>query len=188
MLLVQTSMSHVILGIPIPSDDPAFLGTLVVHVPAGMVCVIAGLIAMLSTKRPGPHPNAGSGYYWSLLVVFVTSTVLSVLRWDEDYHLFILGVLSFAAASIGRIARRHRPPRLVVHVIGMGTSYVLLLTAFYVDNGKNLPVWRELPQFGFCRAQSVGRSLCTRFCAILSCDSRGPLRLLALPLSSGDDA
>ena len=142
-------MSHVILGIPIPSDDPAFLGTLVVHVPAGMVCVIAGLIAMLSTKRPGPHPNAGSGYYWSLLVVFVTSTVLSVLRWDEDYHLFILGVLSFAAASIGRIARRHRPPRLVVHVIGMGTSYVLLLTAFYVDNGKNLPVWRELPQWMF---------------------------------------
>ena len=27
----------------------------------------------------------------------------------------------------------------------MGTSYVLLLTAFYVDNGKNLPLWRDLP-------------------------------------------
>ena len=24
-------------------------------------------------------------------------------------------------------------------------SYVLLLTAFYVDNGKSLPLWRELP-------------------------------------------
>ena len=105
-------MSQVILGIPIPSDDPAFLGTLAVHVPAGMLCAIVGLIAMLSTKRPGPHPKAGSVYYWSLLVVFITSTVLSVLRWDEDYHLFILGVLSFVAASMGRIARRHRPPRL----------------------------------------------------------------------------
>lgn len=142
-------MSHVILGIPIPSDDPAFLGTLAVHVPVGMLCAIAGLIAMLSTKRPGPHPKAGSVYYWSLLVVFITSTVLSVLRWDEDYHLFILGVLSFAAASLGRTARRQQPPRLVLHVLGMGTSYVLLLTAFYVDNGKNLPLWRELPQWMF---------------------------------------
>lgn len=25
------------------------------------------------------------------------------------------------------------------------SSYVLLLTAFYVDNGKSLPIWRDLP-------------------------------------------
>jgi hypothetical protein len=31
----------------------------------------------------------------------------------------------------------------------MGTSYILLLTAFYVDNGKNLPLWKELPQIAF---------------------------------------
>jgi hypothetical protein len=30
-----------------------------------------------------------------------------------------------------------------------GLSYVLMLTAFYVDNGKNLPMWRELPQWAF---------------------------------------
>ncbi|MGC1696795.1 MAG: hypothetical protein WA743_16165, partial [Pseudolabrys sp.] len=28
-------------------------------------------------------------------------------------------------------------------------SYILLLTAFYVDNGKNLPLWKQLPQFAF---------------------------------------
>jgi len=27
----------------------------------------------------------------------------------------------------------------------MGGSYVLMLTAFYVDNGKSLPLWRDLP-------------------------------------------
>src|SRR5713226_5732494 len=31
------------------------------------------------------------------------------------------------------------------HIVGMGLSYVLLLTAFYVDNGKNLPLWNRLP-------------------------------------------
>ena len=31
----------------------------------------------------------------------------------------------------------------------MGLSYILMVTAFYVDNGKNLPLWRELPQIAF---------------------------------------
>jgi hypothetical protein len=31
----------------------------------------------------------------------------------------------------------------------MGTSYILMLTAFYVDNGPNLPLWRELPDLAF---------------------------------------
>jgi hypothetical protein len=31
----------------------------------------------------------------------------------------------------------------------MGTSYILLLTAFYVDNGRNLPLWRNLPPIAY---------------------------------------
>ena len=31
----------------------------------------------------------------------------------------------------------------------MGASYIFMLTAFYVDNGKNLPVWKELPEIAF---------------------------------------
>jgi hypothetical protein len=31
----------------------------------------------------------------------------------------------------------------------MGTSYVLRLIAFYVDNGKSLPLWRELPPVAY---------------------------------------
>ena len=33
-----------------------------------------------------------------------------------------------------------------MHVTGMGVSYIVLLTAFYVDNGPHLPLWRELPR------------------------------------------
>ena len=32
---------------------------------------------------------------------------------------------------------------------GMGASYILMITAFYVDNGPNLPLWRELPHIAF---------------------------------------
>jgi hypothetical protein len=31
----------------------------------------------------------------------------------------------------------------------MGVSYILMLTAFYVDNGKNLPLWSTLPSWVF---------------------------------------
>jgi hypothetical protein len=36
-----------------------------------------------------------------------------------------------------------------LHVVGMGASDISLLTAFYVDNGKSLPLWKELPQIAF---------------------------------------
>lgn len=140
----------VVLGIPIPSTSPSFLTIVGLHVAVGMVCVVAGAVAMLSPKRSGRHPTSGTIYYWSLVAVFVSATALSVMRWAENYHLFILGVLAFSSAFLGRSARRRRwAGWLRVHIIGMGLSYILLLTAFYVDNGKSLPLWKELPTIAY---------------------------------------
>jgi uncharacterized membrane protein len=139
-----------IAGIPLPSDAPNFLAFIAVHLAAGLTAVVAGAIAMLSGKRPGRHPQAGTVYYWALAVVFVTMSALAVSRWSEDYHLFILGLLSFVAATIGRTARRKLWPSWPrIHMTGMAASYILTITAFYVDNGPNLPLWRELPPLAF---------------------------------------
>jgi hypothetical protein len=101
---------------------------------------------MLAPKRAGWHPSAGTVYYWSLVVVFLTMAALSLLRWPANTHLFILGILSFSAGVVGRMARRRlRPGWLRLHVTAMAVSYILLLTAFYVDNGPHLPLWRVLP-------------------------------------------
>lgn len=82
--------------------------------------------------------------------MFVSATGLSIARWAENYHLFILGVLTFGVATLGREARRRRWRGWVgVHIGGMGLSYILLLTAFYVDNGKSLPLWNELPPIAY---------------------------------------
>jgi hypothetical protein len=145
-----------ILGIQIPSTDPVFLTIVGFHVLLGIACVIAGAGAMVSPKARGRHSGFGSVYFWLLAVVFASATVLSVIRWEEDYHLFALGLLSFAAAMFGRsAARRHwrHWPRL--HLTGMGLSYILMLTAFLVDNGKFLPLWRELPPLALWFIPSV---------------------------------
>src|SRR5215467_3192210 len=105
----------------------------------GIGCVAAGVIAMLRHKRRGRHSAFGTVYYWSLAVVVATATGLSVVRWAENYHLFLLGVLSLISATVGRTALRQRWRNWVrLHITGMGFSYILMLTAFYVDNGKNL--------------------------------------------------
>jgi len=143
-------------GFEIPSDSPVFLSILAIHVPVGMLAAVTGAVAMFMEKRRGGHTRAGSIYFWSLATLFVTSTALAAMRWADDYHLFALGTLAFVTALLGRVVRRQgwRTP-IDLHIVGMGVSYIAMLTAFYVDNGRNLPVWRELPDAVYWLAPSA---------------------------------
>jgi hypothetical protein len=146
----MSNETTIVFGVPVPSVDPFFLAVVRCHILVGIICVVAGIAAMLSQKRRGQHSTFGTIYYWCLSVLVVSATGLSLVQWTENYHLFFLGVLSFIAATIARTALRQSwRNRLRVHLASMGVSYILMLTAFYVDNGKNLPLWRELPQWAF---------------------------------------
>ena len=135
-----------IAGIFVPRRDAVFLIVLAVHVAAGLVCVVAGAVAMMSPKARGRHTRAGGLYYQSCIVVFLTTSVLAVLQWPHDMHLLALGTLSLTGAILGRrsVVKRGRW-RIRAHILGMGASYTLLLIAFYVDNGRSLPLWKRLP-------------------------------------------
>src|SRR5271166_6406691 len=85
----------------IPSDNLIFLAILSIHIISALICVVVGVIAMFANKQPGTHPKSGRVYYWSLLVVFITVTLIAIGRWKEDYYLFVLGLISFASAFIG---------------------------------------------------------------------------------------
>ncbi|HLZ52185.1 MAG TPA: hypothetical protein VKP61_15670 [Candidatus Acidoferrum sp.] len=148
-------------GLHIPSDSRLFLAVLAVHVLAALVAAVAGVFAMVSPKRPGRHPRFGASYYWCLSVVFLTAIVLASMRWSEDAYLVFLGAGSFSAATLGRAARRRRWRRWVrMHISGMGLSYTLMLIAFYMDNGKQLPVWKDLPSVTYWLLPSaVGAAL-----------------------------
>ena len=139
-----------ILGIIVPSTDPLFLIVIGLHILVALTCVVSGAVAMLQPKQAGRHPWYGTVYYWGLVAVFASATALALMRWAEDWHLFVLGTLALSAATFGRTARRRRWNKWVeLHIIGMGTSYVVMLAAFYIDNGRNLPVWRDLPPVAY---------------------------------------
>jgi hypothetical protein len=113
-------------GFPLPSDAPQFLGVLAVHIAAAIWCVITGAIAMLSEKQPGRHPRFGTFYFWGLVVVFITMSILSAMRWAEDYILFVFGALSLGSAMVGRQAAPSRSMgRIRVHVVAMAASYII---------------------------------------------------------------
>ena len=137
-----------IAGIVIPSTNPVFLGVVAIHVLFGLGCVTTGLVAMLATKGRGTHSTLGTIYFWLMFGVFLSMATLSFLRWSEDYVLFILGLLAFALVTFGRLAVRWGS-NFRIHAISMASSYVVLLTAFYVDNGRNIPVWRDLPTIAY---------------------------------------
>jgi uncharacterized membrane protein len=136
----------VIAGIVVPSVSPVFLSIVAVHIVIALTAVVAGVVAMLSQKGAGIHVRFGTIYFWSLFGVFVSATALSFMRWPENRHLFFIGAAAFLLALVARTAARARWHQWArIHLIAMGSSYIALLVAFYVDNGRNLPLWRELP-------------------------------------------
>src|SRR5258708_4149708 len=137
---------------PLVGERPSwtFATLLVVHIAAGLTAVVSGATAMLSPKRSGRHPMAGRTYYMALCVVCATAVGMAAMRWPEDAYLVVLGSLSLAAASLAYLARHYqRQGWIRLHILGMGTSYIVLMTAFYVDNGPRLPLWDPLPLLAF---------------------------------------
>ena len=90
----MSNETTIVFGVPVPSVEPFFLAVVRFHILVGIICVVAGIAAMLSQKRRGRHSTFGTIYYWCLSVLVVSATGLSLVRWTENYHLFFLGALS----------------------------------------------------------------------------------------------
>ena len=152
-----------ILDTDVGSTAPVFLAFLAIHVVAGLTAVLTGAVAALARKGSPRHIRAGRWFYRAITVVFATATILAAMRWRQDYHLFIIGAVAFAAATIGYQHRRRHRPGDTGHITGMGIGYVAMLTAFYVDNGPHLPLWDRLPTLAFWLLPSaIGAPIITR--------------------------
>jgi hypothetical protein len=145
-----------IFGLPIPDAGPIFATALVVHIVSGLTAVTTGALAAAARKRAGRHPRAGRVYLCALGGIVATATIMAIIRWRDDAHLFAIAVIAFGLGLYGyRARRRHRPGWPPHHAIGMGGSYIALLTGFYVDNGPFLPLWNQLPHITYWLLPSV---------------------------------
>src|SRR5580704_4479531 len=92
-------------GIGMLFESSAFFPILGVHILAGLICVVTGIVSMVSEKRAGLHPRCGTIYHWSLAIL-VTSGGLLAAHWTDDRLLLVLGVVSLGASCLGRTARK----------------------------------------------------------------------------------
>jgi uncharacterized membrane protein len=136
------------------------------HVPSGLLAVISGAAAMLSDKGSPAHRQRGRWYLGALLATCISGAGLVATRWPHFPHLLVLGIVAAVMAGIGYATRRRAAPS--VHLAAMSASYIVMLTAFYVDNGPKLPLWNQLPAISFWFLPAVigiplvGRSLLSR--------------------------
>ncbi len=137
----------------------SFFLPLVVHALAALTTGVTGVVTFSRPKRRGRHPKWGGRYLWAYTVVFLTAIILSVQHWPTDAYLVVLATLGYGFALGGYGARRfRREPWLlrmlgnqwiVAHIVGMIGSYVVLWTAFYVDNAHLIPGFQQLPTLTF---------------------------------------
>lgn len=88
--------------------SPIIETTLVVHVAAGLLALVAGLIALGTTKGGRRHRQAGRAYVLAMSVVVVTALPLALV--DGNYFLLTIAVFSGYLVHNGyRVLSRKRP-------------------------------------------------------------------------------
>lgn len=128
----------------------AFFPILRVHILAGLVCVVTEILTLGCEKRAGLHPICGTIYHWGLAALVISAAFLAAAHWANDRVLLAVGAISFGASSMGRMARRrHWKAWVSTHITCMGGSFIAMLTAFLVEEGKSLPGLSGLPRLTY---------------------------------------
>lgn len=107
-MLAQIKPESDLFGLPLPSDDPVFIGVIVIHILLSFCAVVFGLAAMLKDKNSRGHSMFGRLYYWSIISAFVTVLILVALRWPHNNHLLLIGALTVVLVFTGRRFAKHR--------------------------------------------------------------------------------
>jgi hypothetical protein len=144
-----------LLGLDVPYDRPLFVIALVMHV-VGVTAALTGALAATARKRPGWRPRVGSFRSYSLSAIFLTATVMAVLRWRHAWNPFVMATAAAGLGGFGWLARhRTEPGWMAWYGSAMGASYIVLLTGLHVDNGPQLPLWDRLPYLAYWLLPSV---------------------------------
>lgn len=73
-------------------------GMLIIHVIFASVALVSGALAIVTKSNTPRHKPLGRIYFWSMTVVFITATFISVVK--NLQFLFLIGVFTYYATLI----------------------------------------------------------------------------------------
>ena len=72
---------------------------LIIHIAAGFISLVTGLISILSLKGGKIHKKSGKIYFYSMTIVFVTAIIIANYRFNR--FLFLIAFLSYYSVFAG---------------------------------------------------------------------------------------
>lgn len=82
--------------------------SLVIHVTAGTLALITGLLAMILKSQTPKHKRVGKIYFWCMTVIFVTGFYLSLIR--GNLFLFYISIFSYYLTLVAYRALKYKDP------------------------------------------------------------------------------
>lgn len=111
-------------------------GMLIIHIIAGFLALVTGAIAIATKKGKGVHITMGKIYFWSMVLVAVTSLYLSVVKVIP--FLFLIAIFSFYLTWSGykAIHWKNRPlptffywfDTITTHIVALFGIIMILLS------------------------------------------------------------
>ena len=74
---------------------------LYLHITAGFIALVLGLVAMLAPKGQTLHNRSGLIYFWAMMIISLTSTLISLGGEQLNLFLFVVGIFSFYMTFTG---------------------------------------------------------------------------------------
>lgn len=119
---------------------------LIIHIVAGFLCLLIGLIAGFAPKKRGTHTIFGEFYHGFYVIVFITSMILAILHWEQSAYLFYIAIFSYGLALLGYIAVKIKWKNWIfTHISSMLGSYIGIITATLITNAAKIPLVKDVP-------------------------------------------
>ncbi len=136
------------------------------HIAFGTVCLISGIIPMISKKGGKLHRQTGKLFFWSMFGIFITALgIISFVRFN--FFLLIIAVLSFYLCFTGyRVLHRKKPGEqtwidwsgaIITFIAGL--SFIYAGTTRYIEIGSFDPLTILLFFFGPLTSLNAGQDM-----------------------------
>lgn len=122
--------------------------SLFIHVLAGGLALLSGIVAILSKKGQNIHIKSGRIYYWSMMTVIITAVIVSTFR--ENAFLQSIAVFSFYLAFTGKRLLRYKKA-----ISPKPIDWIISSIALVVAIGMLIAAIKIMLQIGFAGAAPV---------------------------------